>query len=250
MGFVPFAVSKKHYMITRIIQETHDTKSFYLIPKDGSKVFDYKPGHFVNCTIVGKEDIGRRSFSIASSPDEKELMLTIKLVGNFTHVLFEMEEGGLIEILGPLGLPYIRDESITDEIVMISGGSGITPFRSLMRYYIVNNIQNPMCLILSNKTKGDIYYKEDLTEFCNKKENLRIVHFITQEDVGESESFCSQKINDDKFKEILIEPENKLYLLCGPPGLITCAIEILTRMNIPMNKIKTESWGNQNNKAK
>jgi len=236
-------------MITRIIDETHDSKSFFLIPKDGSSVINYKPGQFVNCTIVGKEDIGRRSFSMASSPDEKELMLSVKLVGVFTHALFDMKVGDIIEVLGPLGLPYIRDERITDEIVMISGGSGITPFRSLIRHYIINNLQNPMHLILSNWTREDIYYKDELKDFCNKKNNLVISHFITNEKNLDNNYYC-EMINEVRFRNILLEPEKKQYLLCGPTGLISNAIEILTRMNVPMNKIKTESWGNQNTKSK
>jgi ferredoxin-NADP reductase len=245
MAFIPFKVTKENYKISKIVDETHDMKSFYLKPKDNNEIFEYKPGHFINCTIHGKEDLGKRSYSISSSPTEKDsLRISVKLMGTFTHALWNMKIDDTIEIMGPLGLPYIREESDENDIVLISGGSGIAPFRSLIKYAIDIKMKNKMFLLLSNKTMSDVCFREELMDFCREKDNFILTHFITNEDITSNEFFHKSRINEDYFRRILLEPEKKLYLLCGPKGFITAAVEILTKMKVPMSRIKTEAWGN------
>ncbi|MFT4308888.1 MAG: ferredoxin--NADP reductase [Candidatus Woesearchaeota archaeon] len=238
-----YPVSKKYYTINSIVDETHNMKSFILSPSDGAPLFDYRPGHFINCTIKGQEDIGKRSYSIATSPTEDNIMISVKLVGSFTHALFKLNVGDEIEVLGPLGLPYIRDESIDSDIVMIAGGSGVVPYRSLIKYYIDNNKNNRMFLLLSNKTMGDICYREQLMEYCAHKDNLMVTHFITNQDIDINDFIVKGIINEKYFMRMFSNPAEKIYFICGPKGLISLSVQILVGMGVPMDKIKTESWG-------
>ncbi len=223
-------------------EETPNVMSFFFEPVDGKKMFKFKPGHFVNISFKNDLDnIGNRSFSIANSPTEKGLMLTIKKVGVFTTKIFETLIGEEFVILGPLGLPYIKDESENKEYVFIAGGSGIVPFRSILYYSRDTDFKNKMYLFYSNRTEKDIIYKKELYSLKEKMDNFILVETLTRE---EKESYEKGRINVEMLKKYLDSFEDKKYMICGPKGLVSGSIELLKKLNVDIKNIKTESWGN------
>lgn len=202
--------------------ETHDTKTFVL-----SDQYSFEPGQFVNIRFAEDDTIGRRSFSIASGPGER-LEITVKQVGRFTNALFEAPPETIFEVHGPLGLPYIRS---CDPYLLIAGGTGIAPFRSLMRGYK----DTRFTLINSNKTYDDIIYRDEIPNW-----NATVIHTLTRE---EREGYRHGRIDRALLEEIPQLEEHRV-LICGPPGMVTTIIEALITLGIPMNRIKTESWGN------
>ena len=203
--------------------ETHDTRTFVF-----TDTYSFEPGQFVNIHFAEKDTIGRRSFSIASGPGER-LEITVKRVGSFTNAFFEAPPGTAFEVHGPLGLPYIRSR---DPYLLIAGGTGIAPFRSLMRkgYEDVR-----FTLIDSNRTYDDIIYRDEIPNW-----KATVIHTLTRE---EREGFRHGRI-DRALLETIPHLEEHRVLICGPPGMVTTAIEALITLGIPMNRIKTESWGN------
>lgn len=205
--------------------ETADVRTFRF-----NQSYDLEPGQFVNIRFSGDDTIGRRSFSIASGPGEP-LELTIKAVGAFTKAIFQAPIGTEFEVLGPLGLPYIRGN--TDPHVLIAGGSGIAPFRSIMRDPAYASVE--FVLIDSNKTCEDIIYRDEMREW-----HCTITHTLTRE---EHEGMRFGRISQELLESIEGYATRR-YLICGPPGMVSTAIEHLVALGIPMNRIKTESWGN------
>lgn len=217
--------TRKTLTLESVRIETHDTRTFVF-----SEPYDLEPGQFVNINFAGDDTIGRRSFSIASAPKEK-LELTIKAVGAFTRAIFEAPIGTEFEVLGPLGLPYIRAN--TDPHVLIAGGSGIAPFRSLLRDPSHKNTS--FVLIDSNRTYEDIIYREEIGSW-----HAHTIHTLTRES---HEGLRFGRIDHELFASIE-KLETYRILICGPPGLVSSSIEHLLALGIPVNRIKSESWGN------
>lgn len=217
--------SRQTVHLESVREETPDVRTFVF-----SIDYDFEPGQFVNIEFSGNDTIGRRSFSIASGPGER-LELTIKRVGSFTEAIFSAPIGTRFEILGPLGLPYIRHHE--GPYLLIAGGSGIAPFRSLLRDPRSSDLT--FTLVDSNKTYTDIIYREEMSSW-----KATIIHTLSRE---EHEDIRCGRIDAALFREI---PglEKHRAIVCGPPGLVSCAIDALTSLGIPMERIKTESWGN------
>ncbi len=231
---------KRIFKLVSKRKETENVMSFFFEPED--KMFKFKPGHFVNISFKNDIDnLGNRSFSIANSPTEENLMLTIKKVGSFTTKIFEANIGEEFVVLGPLGLPYIKDESEKVDYVFIAGGSGIVPFRSILYYSKDTNFKNKIYLFYSNRTEEDIIYKEELKKLKEKMENFVLIETLTRE---EKEGYEKGRINSSMLKKYLDGFENKKYIICGPKGLVTGSIEMLKELNVDIKNIKTESWGN------
>lgn len=190
-----------------------------------------EPGQFVNLEFEADDRLGRRSFSIASGPDER-LELTVKAVGSFTNALFAAPIGTRFEVMGPLGLPYVRGHR-QDPHLLIAGGTGIAPFRSLMRD--PRSKQMRFLLIDSNRSYDDVIYRDEMADW-----NATIIHTLTR---VPHEGMRAGRIDRDLFEAI---PDIDTYraLICGPPGLVSASIEQLTSLGITMDRIKTESWGN------
>ena len=238
---------RRSFKLTRIVQETHDIKSFYFEPSDGKEMFRFKPGHFVNISFKNNDSIGRRSFSIANSPTEEGMMLTVKLVGVFTHALFNTQEGEEFSVLGPLGLPYIRNEDEDLDYAMISGGSGIVPFRSLIRYSQDTDFKKKLTLFYSNKTREDICFFNEIENMQKEMENLRVVNTLTREEPEGWQNTSGHELGRlgiKTFRSYIQDFSRTKFILCGPPGLVKAMVGVLKEFEIPMSQIKTESWGN------
>lgn len=208
-----------------IRDETHDVKTFTF-----STDYAFEPGQFVNLRFTHDDGIGRRSFSVASGPGER-LAITAKAIGRFTNALFCAPIGTEFEVLGPLGLPYVRG-SHEEPYVLIAGGTGIAPFRSLMRSREHADVR--MTLIDSNKTEGDIIYASEMAEWP-----ADVVHTLTRET---REDMRHGRIAPDVFTAIEDLGAHR-FVICGPQGLVTSATDILMGLGVPAERIRSESWG-------
>ena len=206
--------------------ETHDTKTFTF-----SSEYVFEPGQFVNVRFEQDDALGKRSFSIASGPHEK-LEITVKRIGVFTNELFTAPIGTRFEIHGPLGLPYIRS-SPEDPYLLIAGGSGIAPFRSLMRDHRL--AETRFTLIDSNRTYDDIIYRDEIERW-----HAKVIHTLTREN---HHGIRHGRIDRGLLDRIPHIRDHRV-LICGPPGLVSASIEHLLSLGIPVNRIKSESWGN------
>src|SRR5690606_905854 len=107
----------------------------------------------------------RRSYSIASAPHEVGqgfIETTIRRVdgGKFTPVLFdEAKVGGIAHIRGPFG-HWVYDDAI-EHAVLISGGTGIAPFRGFARHVIGRELPGKLTVMYSSRTPSDIIYRRE-----------------------------------------------------------------------------------------
>ena len=123
-------------VVTKIIQETPNTKRFFLALTSG-QVFDFIPGQFVTFDLPIHEQKNKRwrSYSIASAPsnnNEFELVIVLLDGGAGTTYLFnEVAVGSNLLMRGPQGV-FVLPKSITTDLYFICTGTGIAPFRSML----------------------------------------------------------------------------------------------------------------------
>lgn len=199
--------------------------------------FRFLPGQHVMFRIDGEP----RPFTMTSSPnDMKRLEFGIKKVGGFTKKTHELKPGDEIEIIGPLGTFYFDDKT-EDGLVFIAGGSGITPFISMLRYIEDNELKNKVTVIYSNKTSREIMFLGELELIKEKGIITEIVYTVTRDDPDWSgqRGRVSRKMIEDNVKE----PQKKVYFICGPPEFEQAVSSILREMQIRRKRVKTAAWG-------
>lgn len=219
--------------IINIIRETSDVISIIIKPQEE---FNYIAGQFIMVSIPNlKKDnkVIERAFSIASAPHEKYIRLTIKLKqdGVFTkHVFNKLKINDYLNIRGPYGHFILKNEK---EIVLIGGGTGIAPLRSLLLSSIKN--ENKITLIYS--TKNEIIYENEL-DVLSKNKDIKIKIIKTNPDkdwIGETE-----RINEEILKKYI--NNKKRFFICGPKEMVINSRKDLINLGIKKEKISIESW--------
>jgi glycine betaine catabolism B len=116
-----------------------------------------------------------RSFSIASSPTEKDFILVSTRIRDtpFKKRLANLDKGALVKITAPLG-KFVLSENYSTPVVLLSGGIGVTPFRSMIKYATDKQLPIKIVMFDSNRNQDNILYKEEFDKCVNTNKNLRL----------------------------------------------------------------------------
>jgi ferredoxin-NADP reductase len=111
----------------------------------------------------------QRSYSIASAPEDKGLVLTVERLeeGEVSPYLFDvLTVGDELELRGPIGGYFVWTPALGGPILLIAGGSGVVPFRSMLRHRAATHSAIGAKLLYSARTIADVIYRDELTHLA------------------------------------------------------------------------------------
>ncbi|MCX6777577.1 MAG: FAD-binding oxidoreductase [Candidatus Micrarchaeota archaeon] len=219
--------------------ETPDVKTFRLTKPQN---FSFIPGQYCLVSFASKTDFGdeTRPFTFSNSPTDSHIELTVKRMGKFTTALYSLAPGDRLNIFGPDGESLNFDDSIHDDIVLLAGGSGITPFMSILRYAVAKKLRNNFTLLFGSKSDSDIIYKKEFASMAKNNRNIEIIHVLPCPE-NKPSSDCGF-IDKEKILRHVPKPKEKLYYACGPPGMMSAMEPLLRSLGIPQERIRIEKW--------
>lgn len=227
-----------------IRDEAPDVKTYKFKPLNAHTI-EFKPGQFVllyaDIQNNGITERVKRSYSITSSPLEKEhIELTIQKIPNgklTPHFIDNVSMGDIFEISNAQG-KFIYSDDIKN-IVLIAGGTGISPMRSIMKYCVEKGLNTKITLIYSTRSPDYILYKNDLEDF-DKNPNINIIYTMT----GPSDNWTGQRgrINNDIIMNNVQGINTNTYYLCGSLDFIRTIVNILRKLGVDRKKIKRDVW--------
>ena len=239
--FHPHRISLR---VLEIIEETPTTKTIRLVPENR-----YLPPFLAGQYLALFLEIGgirtTRPYSISSPPNQRGYYdITVRRVENglvSNYLLDDLVRGDKIESSGPAGNFYFNPLFHDKVMVCIAGGSGITPFMSMIREITQCGLGREVFLFYGNKTTDDIIFHEELTHLSGRFNNIHYIPVI-QEPPSAYEG-PSGLITGELIKEILGDLAGKTFYLCGPKGLYDFCIPELEKLNVPLRKIRKEIYG-------
>ena len=196
-------------IVEDVIVETPTIKTFVLRPK---VPFSFRTGEFIELTVPG---LGEAPFTPSSDPQVKEkLDVTIMSVGTVTSRIHEMTKGEVVGLRGPYGKGYPLDKFKGKDILIVGGGVGLAPLRSLL-FALFSEIQdyNKVVLRYGARTPSDIVYKDSLPEWGKKKK----VNVVTTVDVGEPKWKGNVGLVTTILKDLPVTMKRAISIVCGPP---------------------------------
>ena len=230
--------------VADIIEETSSTKTLRLVSKD-----NYLPPFLAGQYIALFLEVGgirtSRPYSISSQPNQVGYYdITIRrvengLVSNF--LLDEVNRGDTLISSGPAGNFYFNPLLHKKTSVCIAGGSGITPFMSMIREIIECGLDRTVYLFYGSKTTEDIIFGDEITRLADKFENIHFVPVI-EEPANEYDGACGF-ITREVLREVLENVEDKSFFICGPQGLYDFCLPQVEDLGVPRRKIKQEMYG-------
>ena len=228
--------------IKEISDETPTVKSFKVELPINSNI-DFYPGQFFMVSFVDDPEIKTaRAYSIASSPMQKDyLEIALNKVAAFTVKMFQLKEGDLLKFKGPYGKFYFNEE-MNNNLVLIAGGTGITPLIGIARYCTDRKLNNKVKLIYSVRVPEEIIYKNEFEKLKKSNKNFDYVVTITRAENGSWQG-RKGRMSLDLLKENIEDVENSIYYLCGPKEFVDSVISMLQSLGINREQIKTDVWG-------
>ena len=232
MGFLKdtLAVFKKRDLaLLESRKEAEDVYTF-LFEKDDDLV--WKAGQHGLFTIAHKKiKNGTRPFTIASSPDENNVRVTTRISGNpsdFKKAMLELEKGMAIRMSGPAGSFHLESNRPS---LLIAGGIGITPFRSMLRQLEAEGEKHaqPIHLIYLDGEKSYIF-KGEFDEIADRT-SASIVYVDSREEV---------RTEIDKFAAA--NGSNGDYFIAGPTAMVDSLSDYIRSKGISKRSIKKDSF--------
>jgi len=223
--------------IEKITDETPDVKTFKLAFLDESvrNNFTYKPGHFVELSVLGE---GEAPFCLASSPTRRGFIeCSIKKMGKATQAIHDLlEEGDVVGIRGPYGNGFSVEEMKGNDLLFIAGGIGLAPLRSLLNTTLDNRTDfGKITIVNGARTPKDLVYKYEY-ETWQKAKNTSL--HLTVDCADESWS-CMVGVVPKALKEIKPCCDNAVAIICGPPIMIKFTLPVLIEMGFRPEDIVT-----------
>ena len=228
--------------VIRIENETPDTRRFW-IRADDRQTFDFKPGQFVTFDLPIHEKPARRlrSYSIASAPDGTnvfELIIVLDKVGAGTHFLFnEVDVNSVLKFRGPQG-HFTLKEPLDKDVFFICTGTGVAPFRSMLRHIINNKIpcQN-LYLLFGCRTRQDILYFGEFNEL-NSVPGFHYIPVLSRESWSGRSGYVHAV-----YEELCASRQPAEFYLCGWRGMIDEARGRIRQLGYDPKAIHFELYG-------
>jgi len=212
-----------------VITETPTIKTIKLKPKEE---IIFEAGQFIELTIPG---VGEAPFTPSSSPSLKEIMeVTIMKVGKVTEKIHQLKKGDTVGLRGPCGKGYPLDKFKGKEILVVGGGCGFAPLRSLM-YSLFERSRDLKKLLFRGgcKTPGELVYRKETAEWA-KREDLDLKLTV---DVGDGEWKGPVGVVTTILDNIDIDCKNGIAVVCGPPIMMKFATKKLLELGFKEDNI-------------
>jgi ring-1,2-phenylacetyl-CoA epoxidase subunit PaaE len=244
------AVATHFHLLTvkDIRKETPDCISIaFDIPAGLQKEFEYTQGQ--NITIkktIGGEEL-RRSYSICSSPYDKELRVAVKHVaqGKFSAwANSQLTKNELLEVLPPTGKFFTQLKSSNKKnYIAFAAGSGITPLLSIIKTTLLTEPGSRFTLVYGNRNRSSVIFKEALDALKNKFINRLAIHHILSREKTDI-PLHHGRIDADKceniFQHLMDIKSCDEFFLCGPEEMIFCVKDYLEKKGVEKKKIHFE----------
>lgn len=228
-------------------QETSDCVSIaFEVPKNIERDFRFIHGQNVTIRLFSGGKEVRRSYSICSSPLEKELRVAVKKVQNGEFSTFaneKLKKGDVLEVLPPTGRFYTGlNPAARSNYVFFAAGSGITPIISIIKTILATEEKSNVTLFYGNRNIGSTIFKQQLEALKDKYLQRFGVYYIFSREKMDSE-FNNGRIDVAKLNQLSrVVNFGKIdnFFICGPEPLIFTVKDFLCGWGIDPEKIHFE----------
>lgn len=222
-------------VVTDVRTDTPDVKTFRVVGLDGKKPFAHIPGQ---CAMLSMPGIGEALFSITSSPtNEDYLEFSIKKCGCVTTWLHEIEPGQQVTLRGPYGNGFPVDTELKGkDLLIIAGGIGLAPVRSVINYVRANRTNyGTLDIVYGSRSKEDLVdYQEILDEWMAEDGiNVHLTIDREQPDWDGHVGFVPNYVKELNFDT------SKTVVMCGPPIMIKFTLAGLEELGFQRDQVYT-----------
>lgn len=220
--------------ITSVVELTEHEKlfEFRIVDERLRNAFHQQPGQFVEVSLFG---VGEVPISISSSPTKEGFIeLCIRRAGAVTQELHRMQCGDIVGLRGPFGRGFPVEAMRGNDILLVAGGLGIAPLRSLINYIHDERSEfGKVTIVYGSRTPADIMFRDQFEMWRHRTDfDLHLTVDVPDEtwdgEVG---------VVTEPMKKLQINPENTFGAVCGPPVMYRFVVAEMRNKNISYDHI-------------
>lgn len=225
---VPF-FKKSEMQFIESYKESEDLRTFVF---EKEKDVSWKAGQYGLFSITHKSvKNGTRPFSVSSAPAENTVRITTRIgkqPSEFKKALLELTPGMKITMRGPVGPFYLKDDNPT---LLIAGGIGITPFRSILKQIDSTpiKVEKPIHLLYMDGNK-EYLFKDEIDEMANRT-SISVTYLDSRDEL-------QQEINNFSF----IHKKSGKYYIAGPKSMVESVSNFLQSNQVSKQSIYKDAF--------
>jgi NAD(P)H-flavin reductase len=216
--------------IVRAKQITATEKHFTLKMKDGQPM-TFEPGQMLEASVFG---FGEIPIGYASSPTRTQTFdIVVRKVGRVSGAISALEQGQALYVRGPLGHGFPLDKLRGQDILIVAGGIGLCPTRSLINYILDRRSEfKKFSLFFGVKTPQEQLFLEDLALW---RKSADVAYYETV-DRADDRWRGNVGVITTLFKKVSVDPGTRV-IICGPPVMYKFVIAELDGIGVPRTNI-------------
>jgi NAD(P)H-flavin reductase len=225
-GFTPTPLR-----IQSVRHETSDTFTVQLeVPP--THAFTFEPGQFNMLYAFG---VGEVAISISGDPTQTDTLVhTIRAVGTVTDVIRRQGASGVLGVRGPYGTPWPVEQAKGGDLLLVAGGLGLAPLRSVV-YHVLRNRQDfgLVALLVGARTPEDLVYRDELATWAEQGD---VEVLVTVDRAGTDwQGFVG--VVPARLQEVAFRPDKTLAFVCGPEVMMRFTEHELARLGLPPEQV-------------
>lgn len=220
------------YRLERAVPRGSNIVELVMRPVDRRMM--YEPGTFVFIRLPGLKGAERQlhPFSITSSPVDRDLRLSIRMLGDFTRRLEALEAGTPVEVYGPFGGFTPHRFGRFRRLVLIGGGIGITPFLGMLAFELSNRDFRRIWIYYVVRDRADAVFDAEIGE-----------NYLSTESYVDYALWCTSeqgRITAAAIAEELAPLDDYAVMLCGQMAFVHDLARQFRALGVPSERIITE----------
>jgi ferredoxin-NADP reductase len=227
--------------VTAVREETASVRTIELdVPGWGG----HQAGQHVDIRLTAQDGyVAERSYSIASAPGEP-VELTVERLADgevSPYLTEELRPGDELEIRGPIGGYFSwADDDTSTPLLLVAGGSGVVPFRSMLRHRVRTASTVPVKLLYSVRSLPDVIYRAELEQ---PGAGAEVIYTLTRQQPA-SWTGHSGRVDAELLADVAWPlDDSPLAYVCGPTAFVEIVAAALVDLGYPAERVKTERYG-------
>ncbi len=229
--------------MSAFVDETPDVRSIVLEPPTWP---GHRPGQHVDVRLTAEDGYqAQRSYSIASAPEDDQLVLTVERLEDgevSPYLVDELRPGDAVELRGPVGGYFVWEDSYGGPLLLLGGGSGVVPLRAMLRHHRAVGSTVPVRLLYSARTLDAVIYRDELSGLG--ADDVIDVRFTLTREQPKGWPGYARRIDRELLADVAWSPNAQpLTYVCGPTSFVETAANELVALGHDPRRIRTERFG-------
>ena len=227
------------WQLGTVLELTGETPSVKTIALDVPDWPGHRAGHHLDVRLTAEDGYqAQRSYSVASAPEDEALAITVERLPDgevSPYLTDELVAGDKLELRGPIGGYFVWTAEHGGPLLLVGGGSGVVPLRSMLRHHAAAGSQVPARLLYSARSPDDVIYAQELQRFD------AVYTFTRAQPPGWTG--YARRVDEEMLREVAFAADEGLAYVCGPTRFVETVADALLGVGYAPERVRTERFG-------